>query len=155
MREHVLDLDDVERAVRAGKVLAGAAALALVHAARGRRSFRFLQADALRLVDERWPGDDMARRGLALCEEAGEVARCILKADANHAGYRTDTDWTAQLRIELGQVAFVLATIAEAAGVNLDDAFLDAYADVLAKPTAVQRQHTLTAVPAGEELDRG
>lgn len=151
MGEHTLDLDDIETAVRAGKVLAGEAALELIQRARGRQGFTFLQDHALRLVDERWPGDDMARRGLALCEESGEVARCILKADSNHAGYRTDTDWADQLRIELGQVAFVLATIAAAAGVDLDRAFLDAYSDVLAKPTAAARRATLRAVPEAEQ----
>lgn len=111
------------------------------------------QRRSLALVEERWPGDDPARRGLALCEEAGEVARCILKADANHSGYRSETDWAHQLEVEAGQVAFVLCTIAEANGFSLAEALLAAVADVEAKPTAAEREVArLGCMGCGQEL---
>ena len=97
------------------------------------------QARALALCNERWPGEELAGRVLALCEETGEVARCVLKARSTHAGYRTGTDWGEQLRLEVGQVGFVLATIAEAAGFSLADAMSVAELDVEKKPTAADR----------------
>lgn len=112
-----------------------------------------VQRLALQLVEERWPGEDPARRGLALCEEAGEVARCILKAADNHAGYRSDTDWAAQLETEVGQAAFVLATIAEANGFSLGHALDIAISDVEGKPTAAEREVArLGCMGCGQEL---
>ena len=107
------------------------------------------QQKATALVEDRWPqgdqsaGEDLARRVLALCEEAGEVARCVLKAGASHSGYRSDTDWVEQMFIEVGQVGFVLATIAEAVGFDHWEAEQAAMADVESKPTAAERARLL------------
>ena len=112
------------------------------------------QQKATALVEDRWPqgdqsaGEDLARRVLALCEEAGEVARCVLKAGASHSGYRSDTDWVEQMFIEVGQVGFVLATIAEAVGFDHWEAEQAAMADVESKPTAAERARILLAAEA-------
>lgn len=71
-----------------------------------------------------WPGETVEEAGLALAEEAGEVARAIIKR--NHAergeGDRPPKDWTANLREEVADVVIVCAKIANREGFDLNEA---------------------------------
>lgn len=99
-----------------------------------------IQTHALIECQRVWPGEDLSRRGNALAEECGEVNRAINKLSPSHAGYRTDTDWRANLEHEVGQAMFVLLTIAEAEGFSARDAVLFALAEVAAKDSFEERQ---------------
>lgn len=109
-------------------------------------SLQQYQGHAHQLVDDRWPADrtgprwrELERRLLALTEEVGELARCVVKLDGSHDGYRADVDWLEQASVELGQVGFVLASIAEELDVPFGACLLAAMRDVEAKPTAAER----------------
>lgn len=85
------------------------------------------QATVVRLADALWPGETIEEAALALCEEAGEVARAVIKR--NHAdrseGDRPPTDWTANLRDELAQVVIVAMKMAEREGFSLSEAIVE------------------------------
>lgn len=76
------------------------------------------------LTNALWPGETIEEAALALAEEAGEVARAVIKR--NHAsrseGDRPPTDWTHNLRVELAQVVVVALKMAEREGFSLWDA---------------------------------
>lgn len=80
------------------------------------------------LVDLIWPGETDECRGLALAEEAGEVARAILKREHARRGEgdrNKERDWTENLRKELSQVVVVAMSIAQHEGFSLGDAVLE------------------------------
>lgn len=85
------------------------------------------QKSAEWVTNELWPGETIEEAALALCEEAGEVARAIIKR--NHAevgsGDRAPDDWDANLRTELAQVVVVAMKMAEREGFSLIHAVLD------------------------------
>lgn len=62
-----------------------------------------------------WPGETIEEAALALCEEAGEVARAVIKRNhqARHEGDRAPANWAENLRVELAQVVVVAMKIAE------------------------------------------
>ena len=76
------------------------------------------------VTDRLWPNETIEEAALALCEEAGEVARAVIKR--NHAdqgsGDRAPHDWSAELRREVAQVVVVAMKIAEREGFSLGDA---------------------------------
>lgn len=80
------------------------------------------------LIQLMWPNENVERCGLALAEEAGEVARAILKrehqrdGDGDRGGER---DWTANLRKEVAQVVITCMSLAEREGFSLRDAILE------------------------------
>lgn len=79
----------------------------------------------LELVTDRiWPNETIEEAALALCEEAGEVARAVIKRNHQNAGTgdRPTTDWTAELRLELAQVVVVAMKIAQREGFSLFEA---------------------------------
>lgn len=82
------------------------------------------QVLAAAMADVLWPGETIEEAALALAEEAGEVARAVIKR--NHAarseGDRPPTDWTHNLRVELAQVVVVALKMAEREGFSLWDA---------------------------------
>ena len=79
------------------------------------------QSTAAWVTDLLWPGETIEEAALALCEEAGEVARAVIKRShqARHEGDRAPRDWTANLREELGQVVIVAMKMAEREGFSL------------------------------------
>lgn len=84
------------------------------------------QRSAEWLTNRLWPNETIEEAALALCEEAGEVARAVIKR--NHAdqgsGDRATTNWTANLRRELAQVVVVAMKMAEREGFSLIDMVL-------------------------------
>lgn len=88
------------------------------------RSLDLMQPAITAEVDRLWPGESIEQRGLSLSEEVGEVNRAILKRGIGHRG--TTEEWTANLRLELGQLVGVAASIAEAEGFSLAEAVEDA-----------------------------
>lgn len=80
----------------------------------------------------RWPDLSVATEGLALFEEGGEVARAILKRGEGTRG--TSSEWTAQLRLELGQTMFVLLNIIALEGWTASEVLQGAWDKFLAKP---------------------
>jgi NTP pyrophosphatase (non-canonical NTP hydrolase) len=75
-------------------------------------------ADVLGMhVDRLWPEQTLAGSGLALSEECGEVNRAILKRQ--HGTKKTHEEWTANLRLEVGQVVGVCMDIARREGFSL------------------------------------
>jgi NTP pyrophosphatase (non-canonical NTP hydrolase) len=77
-----------------------------------------LSAEVRAHVERLWPGEDIRSAGLSLTEEAGEVARAIVKRHHKTRGSRED--WTKQLRIEVAQVVGVCMDIAEREGFSLE-----------------------------------
>lgn len=64
---------------------------------------------------------------VAIAEEAGEVCRAVLK---RAHGLRPDTDWDAQLRDEIGDVAITLLSLASNEGWSLADCITDRWQEV-------------------------
>lgn len=85
------------------------------------------QATVVWLADVLWPGETIEEAALALCEEAGEVARAVAKRNLalRSEGDRPPTDWTANLRDELAQVVIVAMKIAEREGFSLREAIFE------------------------------
>lgn len=79
------------------------------------------QATVAWLTEKLWPGETTEEAALALCEEAGEVARAVIKRNhqTRHEGDRAAKDWTADLRVELAQVVIVAMKMAEREGFSL------------------------------------
>lgn len=73
------------------------------------------------VVDKLWPNETIEEAALALCEEAGEVARAVIKRNhaAQGSGDREANDWTLALQKELAQVVVVAMKIAEREGFSL------------------------------------
>lgn len=66
-------------------------------------------------------GDEKSRieDALVVCEEAGELARAVLK---QHQGIRgTYAEWQDEIAKEIGDVVITLASLAENAGLDLGD----------------------------------
>lgn len=86
-----------------------------------------LQATAADITGRLWPHDTLDTFGLKLAEEAGEVARAILKrTNAHHAGDLDAVDeWTANLRTELAQTLVCLLKIAHHEGASLATELLE------------------------------
>jgi NTP pyrophosphatase (non-canonical NTP hydrolase) len=83
-------------------------------------------------VTRRWPNNGLLEEMAALSEEVGEVARCILKRGEGTRG--TAPEWTAKLRLELGQAMFVLINIAAMEGISAAHVLETAWLDLTAKP---------------------
>ncbi len=87
-------------------------------------AFDDTQARAGLVSDCLWPFETIEEAGLALAEEAGEVAKAIIKR--NHAlrgeGDRASADWTANLQVELAQVVVVAMKMADREEFSLWDA---------------------------------
>lgn len=79
-------------------------------------------------TDSRFLEDNLLCRGLVLAEEAGEVARCILKADQGIRGGREK--WLAALPAETADVFFTLVALAHRAGFDLGRAVEDRWAEL-------------------------
>lgn len=69
-----------------------------------------LQREVAAISDRLWPNNTIEMEGLALAEEAGEVARAILKRAEGRRG--SVEDWTIKLRTEVAQVVLVALHIA-------------------------------------------
>ena len=99
-----------------------------------------------------WPDETTEEAALALCEEAGEVARAVIKR--NHAikgsGDREPSDWSANLRRELAQVVVVAMKMAEREGFSLAQMIVDEREALDARFHAVWREKNRS----GED-DRG
>lgn len=74
-----------------------------------------------------WPGESIEEAALALCEEAGEVARAVIKRNhaATGSGDREPADWSTNLRRELAQVVVVAMKMAEREGFSLAQMVVD------------------------------
>lgn len=85
------------------------------------------QATVVWITDALWPSETVEEAALALCEEAGEVARAVIKRNHQdrNEGDRPETDWTANLRVELAQVVIVAMKMAEREGFSLAEAIFD------------------------------
>lgn len=79
------------------------------------------QDEAWFLTGLLWPGETLEEAGLALSEEAGEVARAIIKRShaLRHEGDREPFDWADNLRREVAQVVVVCAKMAHFEGFDL------------------------------------
>lgn len=79
------------------------------------------------LTRQLWPRETLEEAGLALCEEAGEVARAIIKRNHSQRGEgdRPISDWTANLRVEIAQVVIVCMKLAAREEFSLWDAIAD------------------------------
>lgn len=99
-----------------------------------------LQARARLLEEERFPPVTKLMQVAAMTEELGELARCSLKSDATHDGYR-DGRWEAQAFEEAGDLGLVLAAHCEEWGFSLWDAICSSMDKLAAKPTAAEREH--------------
>lgn len=98
-----------------------------------------LQARARMLEEERFPPVTKLMQVAAMTEELGELARCSLKSDATHDGYRDGT-WEAQAFEEAGDLGLVLAAHCEEWGFSLWDAMCASERKLAAKPTAAERE---------------
>ena len=75
-----------------------------------------------------WSEDDQVSITLGLTEEAGEVARAVLK---RHQAIRgTYEEWTEEVRKELGDVLIKAAAIANKEGFLLEDVIVARWDDV-------------------------
>ena len=75
-----------------------------------------------------WRDDDQVAITLGLAEEAGEVARAVLK---RHQAIRgTHEEWTQEVWKELGDVLIKAAAIANKEGIDLEDVIVARWADV-------------------------
>jgi NTP pyrophosphatase (non-canonical NTP hydrolase) len=75
-----------------------------------------------------WSEDDQVAITLGLAEEAGEVARAVLK---RHQGIRgTHEEWTDEIWKELGDVLIKCAAIANREGILLEDVIVARWCDV-------------------------
>lgn len=61
---------------------------------------------------------------LIVCEEAGEVARCVLK---QAQGIRTETDWGKELEKEAADVLVALLALADRFGFDLEQAWTNRF----------------------------
>lgn len=77
------------------------------------------QAEVGSWVARCFPNEDPLERALVLCEEAGEVARAVLKRHQSIRGTRDE--WTAELLKELGDVMICVAATAHIEGVLLSE----------------------------------
>lgn len=98
-----------------------------------------LQARARLLEEERFPPVTKLMQIAAMTEELGELARCSLKSDSTHDGYR-DGAWEAAAFEEAGDLALVLAAHCEEWGFSLWDALCASIKKLAAKPTAAERE---------------
>jgi len=98
-----------------------------------------LQARARLLEEERFPPVTKLMQVAAMTEELGELARCSLKSDQTHDGYR-DSAWEDLAFEEAGDLGLVLAAHCEEWGFSLWDAIRASEQKLRAKPTAAQRE---------------
>lgn len=78
---------------------------------------RALQQSAHAWSLDKWPDEDVLSDALGVAEEAGEIARAVLKR--RHGTRGSHDDWTAQLRTEAADVLLVLMVLAEREGFDL------------------------------------
>jgi len=83
------------------------------------------------------PSRLLLQQGLSVTEEAGEVARAILKRDRRVRG--SVEQWTTQLHEEIADVAISLMALAELEHINLGDAVNTRLHTILAR---VNGEHT-------------
>lgn len=78
-------------------------------------------------------GDDKSRieDALVVCEEAGELARAVLKQHQQIRG--TYDEWQGEIAKEVGDVVITLASLAANAGLSLQDCIADRWAVVGAR----------------------
>lgn len=91
--------------------------------------------------DREWRNQDGSPKTLdqiaaKLGEEAGEAQGACIKLGEQ----RTDKDWQAELRKELGDVLVVVAVLAGRMGWTLDDLLLDRWATVRQRKSADYRE---------------
>lgn len=106
------------------------------------------QASVDWVTTELWPGETIEEAALALCEEAGEVARAIIKR--NHAGRdegdRAPADWSANLRVELAQVVIVAMKMAERERFSLRESIYEQLAVLDDRRAALAHAATIFAI---------
>ena len=96
------------------------------------------QAEVGAWISRCFPNEDPLERALVLCEEAGEVARAVLK---RHQGIRgTRAEWTAELLKELGDVAICLAATAYIEGVPLSEVIGKRWSEIQSRDYATDPQ---------------
>lgn len=96
-----------------------------------RADLRSMQAACADFAEIAWPNLTVEVEALALAEEVGELARCVVK---RHHGNRGSTeDWTAELRREMGDVLLVLCNLAHIEGFDLLDAGAERLAVILVR----------------------
>lgn len=105
---------------------------------------RFVELDAVQWVIERmtdtiWHDEPIEEAGLALSEEAGEVAKGILKRNHQRRGHgdREQTDWDAYIRKEVSQVFVTILKIAQREGFSLREALVEEMAQLQARIDAL------------------
>lgn len=92
------------------------------------RGLRELQAQVATWVSHNFPDADRTGVALGLCEEAGEVARAVLKQAQGIRG--THEEWDAEIRKEIADVVIKACDVARACGFDLADAVAHRWADV-------------------------
>jgi len=85
------------------------------------------QEEVERITGALWPSEPLEEAGLALCEEAGEVGKAIIKRNHQRRGEgdRAPKDWTANLQTELAQTVIVALKMAEREGFSMAQAIED------------------------------
>lgn len=88
-------------------------------------------------VAHNFPGTSNAERALGLAEESGEVCRAVLKLEQGIRGSRDE--WLTEVAKELGDVFVKLCDVANAYGIDLEDAVAARWATVRARDWQADR----------------
>lgn len=88
-------------------------------------------------LDSNLPTTTVPIQGLALCEEAGEAARAVVKMELGIRGTREQ--WMKELEDEVGGVFAALLCLCHKAGIDLQDAVEVQWQKTLATDLSIAR----------------
>jgi len=97
-----------------------------------------MQNEVAPWVGSNFPNDTVETATLGVTEEAGELARAVLK---RYQGIRgTFEEWTEEMRKELGDVFIKLCHVASLAGIDLEYAIADRWNEVRHRDWTTDKQ---------------
>jgi NTP pyrophosphatase (non-canonical NTP hydrolase) len=96
----------------------------LIQSTRERTAMGMMQQEVAEWHRREFPDAKPEWLALIVCEEAGEVARAVLK---KAQGIRTETDWSKELEKEAADVLVALLALADRFGFDLEQAWAERF----------------------------